>query len=106
MASCSDAGCGGKPADNAVGRAFDLRLNLRRRGASRHLDRYIEPEFEISDPGFQHRPVAVRLDLGKVLHAVDAGGEETRIPEFREYRLAWSVDQDITGKLHGSAGRN
>ena len=90
----------GQPPDDAERRAFDLGLDLARRLDARQLDRHLELEFHVGDLGLEHRRVVVGSDLVKIVHAVDAGGEEARIAQGGKHRLARRLDDDVTGKFH------
>ena len=55
------------------------------------------------DAGFQHRVVMGGVNFLEILHALDARGEERRVAERLEHRLARRGNRDFTGDIQNTA---
>ncbi len=72
----------------------------------RHLHIHFEGEAHIGDAGRKQRAVMRGVDGVELLHAVDAGGEELRVAQAAEHKLARRLHADFAFDFHDGPGRS
>ena len=87
-------------ADNADRRALDLGFDLARLLGAHDLDRHLERKFHVSDLGLERGAVSVRAGLGEVVHALDAGREQSRVVQRLVDFGARRLHHDRSGYFH------